>query len=246
MASRILLLIAMGATTVWSFTAPNAKFFKDPELARMIFFHLPCAFSSVLWLVITCILSGKVLKHRTVELDGRAAAAAELTMTFMVLTLITGIFFSRVQWGHWWHGDPRQTSFLIASLMFAAYFLLRMAYVDDIKKAANSAVYAISMLLPILFLVFVYTRLPGVQARTVHPQNTLQEGLLKGEYLYITLLIFTLMVVISTWQYRLRVRATQLERTLEDLDGQLDDGGASAARGVVRPVRLSDQDGSSS
>jgi len=91
----------MAVSIVWSMRLPNAELFMEPELARMIFYHLPCAFISVLSLIASCYLSLKYLSKKTLDWDRRASAASEMTFLFMVCTLITGIFFSKVQWQEW-------------------------------------------------------------------------------------------------------------------------------------------------
>jgi heme exporter protein C len=241
-ALRLLLGLAFAAVTVYSFTVPNAKLFMEPELARMIFFHLSCAFSSVVALIATCYFSIRYLATKSPAWDIRAAAMSELTLTFMVLTLLTGILFSRVQWGHWWHSDPRQTSFLIATLMYGAYFLTRMGFADEQKRAASSAVYALSMVLPILFLVFVYPRLPQVLKQSVHPSNTIQGGLLVGDYRNVFLAVWILLMITAFWLYRMRVRAVELEAAAEDAHAKLAHGGPATPTGVVRPLSLSSED----
>lgn len=244
-----LLGFGMIAATVWSMRVPNAASFMEPELARMIFFHLPCAFTGLIFLFFGAVQSfrfliakAKVGGPNPMPFDIRASAANEMALILFALTMATGILFSRAQWGAWWQSDPRQTSFLLDLILVAAYFALRMAFADEQKRASASAVYSVASLLPILFLVFVFPRLPQIQKLSSHPSNTIQQGLLKGEYAQVFLLCWALILATTVWQYRMRVRASELELAMEDDDGKLDDGGYPAGARVVRPVPVSGGD----
>jgi heme exporter protein C len=79
-------------------------------------------------------------------------AAMELATLLGALTLITGIIFSKVQWGAWWNWDPRQSSYLMVMLMAMAFFAIR-ASLEGEKRSQYSSTYLMAMLLPIIFLI---------------------------------------------------------------------------------------------
>lgn len=252
-ALRALLALAMGAVTLWSFYVPDALQFQYPELARMFFFHFPCPMMLTLMLFMGCLFSlfqfveikgGKISTAPDMETrrvwDVRAVSALELGLVFAILTLLTGMLFSDVQWGTWWQWDPRQTSFLLATLIYAAYFVVRSAFSDPEKRASNSAAYMLAAILPLLFLIFVYPRLPQVMQASFHPSNTVMGGLLKGGYAWVTWLLMAFITVLSVWLYRLRVRAGLFALRVEDYERLATLGGNSAPTGVVRPVSLSE------
>lgn len=235
---KILFGLAMGAATLWSFMVPDAAMFQKPELARIFFFHFPCAIVTSIFLFLGPYLSIRYLVSKTPEWDVRAASANELGLLFGVFTMATGILFSRVQWGAWWQWDPRQTSFLLVLLIYGAYFALRAAFSDESKRAANSAAYSVATALPALFLIFVFPRLPQVES--FHPTETIQKGLLKGDYGNVTLVMLVLFTVLAAWLYKLRVRAGLAELALENMNGNLEaHSGSAAPTGVVRPVPVS-------
>jgi len=228
----------MAAVTFWGFTVPPAAQFPEPDLARILFFHLPCAILSALLVFYAPYLAIRHLIDKKMDWDIRCAAANELGFLFGLLTMATGIVFSKVQWGAWWSWDPRQTSFLFVLLIFGAYFALRAAIGDEVKRAANSAAYCVVTTLPMLFLIFVLPRLP--QVFSLHPSNTLPDRQLKGEYLYVFLAMLVLFAVLTVWLYKLRVRVGLAELALENLNGNLEaSGGSAASTGVVRPVPVS-------
>ena len=184
---KILLALAIAATTVWGFMVPGAALFVEPDLARILFWHLPNAFITTIFLFVGAWHSLKTLRGQAdLNFDIKAEAANELAMVFGLITMATGVLFSRAQWGQWWQWDPRQTSFLLVLLILFAYFAMRAAFSDPAKRAANSAAYGLAAMLPILFLIFVFPRLPQIVSASFHPSQTIPGGYLKGEYLYVS------------------------------------------------------------
>ena len=239
---KILIGLGIAGTTVWGMKVPPAEGFMNPDLARILFWHLPNAFITVVFLFAAAVFSIKTLRMRGDAMaDQKAATANELAFLFALITMVTGILFSKVQWGEWWSWDPRQTSFLFVLLILFAYFALRSAFADSAKRAVNSAAYCIAALIPILFLIFVLPRMPQVQS--LHPSNTIVGGGLKGDYWNVVLANFVLFLAVAIWLFRMRVRAGELELSLENRHGNLDDGGDRAATGVVRPLSVSDDGG---
>lgn len=238
--AKIVVGLAVVGTTIWGFRAPPAGGFMHEELARILFWHLPYAFITVL-----CLIAGAWFSIKTLQSKGqpapdfRAEAANELAMLFALITMATGILFSKAQWNAWWSWDPRQTSFLFVLLILFAYFALRAGITDRVKRAVNSAAYCVASLLPILFLIFVLPRLPQIQS--LHPSNTIVGGGLKGDYWYVVLANFVLFTFVANWLYRMRVKVSQLEWDQENSDARMDDGGRGAATGVVRPLSVSDE-----
>ena len=57
--------------------------------------------------------------------DRVALAAAELTVLFGLIVLVSGPLWARKAWGVWWQWDARLTSTLVMWLVFQAYLLLR-------------------------------------------------------------------------------------------------------------------------
>lgn len=235
---KYLLALAVAGITVWTFMVPDAVGFQMPELARIFFWHFPCPILASVLLMVGAWFSWKYVKTNDMKWDIRAIATMELGYVFCLLTMVTGIMFSQVQWGTWWQNDPRQTSFLMVLLVYAAYFGLRGALADDHKRATNSGVYALAALMPVLFLIFVFPRLPQVQS--FHPSDSIMKGQIKGGYAYIVTALLVLFTFITVWLYRMRVRVGLLELKLEEMNNGLENhSGDSAGTTVVRPVPVS-------
>ena len=239
---RILFALAMGAATVWSFRISPAMGFQEPELARIFVWHFPCPIIATVLLVLGGWFSYKFLKTKERHWDERAVAANELGFVFCLLTMATGIVFSEVQWGAWWQWDPRQTSFLVVLFIYAAYFAVRGAFPDSERRASYSAAYALTAILPALFLIFVFPRLP--QIVSFHPSDSIIKGKIKGEYAYVVTTLMALISILSVGLYRLRVRAGLVALESEFSNEGLAIGSSNPTpTGVVRPVRISPEDG---
>lgn len=222
-AAAIALLVS---ATVYAFLAPptNPEDWTAPDLARTLFFHLPSAFMASGLIIFSAILGARYLKSNNLAFDHRLGAAIELGTLFAVVTMLTGIFFSRVQWGAWWQNDPRQTSFLIVLLLFIAGLVIRGAIDDDRKRASASAVYAVAAVIPSLFLIFVFPRLPQVRAASFHPSQTVQQNLLSGEYRLGVLWMLAALIVTTAVLYRMRVESTEKSSYVSSVPANDEDG----------------------
>lgn len=233
---RVLFALAMAFTIVWSFEVPESPAFQQPELARIFFWHFPCPIIASVLLAIGAYQSWRYLRTGALIWDVRASTSLELGMVFCILTMATGILFSKVQWGAWWQNDPRQTSFLLVLMLYAAYFVLRAAFQDRARKASYAGGYALATILPAMFLIFVFPRLPQIEAASFHPSQTIWQGQVHGSYAQVIIATLTLTTILTVWLYRLRIRAGELELKSYESIGLETGGGRTATARVVRPV----------
>lgn len=239
----VILGVLVPAITVYAFLAPDARLFREPTLARILFYHVPSAFLATAFFCLAAYFGVRVLAKTTPRLAAGLHASAELGTIFASLTMATGILFSKFQWGAWWHNDPRQTSFLVVLLSYLALIALRGAFTDPAKRDRVTAAYAVCLLPPALFLTFVYPRLPQVEQQTFHPNSTIPEGQLDVYYsigLWGTLAVLALVCRVV---YLARVRLALLEHQLENQD-ELDqtDSRHTSPDGLVRPMALPQKD----
>jgi len=226
----------MGYGIDLAFRAPNAMVFENKELARIIFFHLPCAWGSTLFLILAPVFALMYLRSKKRIWDLRAAAAMEIGLLLGVLTLITGMIFSDVEWGAPWNWDPRQTSFLLVVLITAAYFALRAAFSDPEKQASHSAAYVLAAILPELFLIAVFPRM----LMSLHP-DVVRQGGFDATYWTVIAVVSVSLLLTSGWMFGLRVRAGLLEEALENSNAKLGSRDDPTPSGVVRPVSVPDE-----
>jgi heme exporter protein C len=127
--------------------------------------------------------------------DRLAVAAAELTVLFGAIGLVTGPLWGRKAWGVWWQWDARLTMALLLELIFVAYLLVR-AYggPGSDKLAAAVGLFGVAV------SPFVYVSVNIW--RTIHPLNTVVPTLRPGMFgpfwfcAAAFLLLFTLLLML--------------------------------------------------
>jgi heme exporter protein C len=143
------------------------------EYTRIIYFHVPTAWVTVLAFLMAAVYSVLYLKKRSEVFDVKAESANQIGLIFCILATVTGSLWAKVSWGSFWNWDPRETSIFILLLIYAAYFALRSAIEHPERKATLSAAYSIIAFVTVPFFVFI---IPRVYA-SLHPDPLLnREG----------------------------------------------------------------------
>jgi len=137
------------------------------ESSRIVFFHVPMAWTSTLAFVIAAIYSIVHLVRRSPDSDEAAASAVRLGFLYSILATVTGSIFAGVMWNSYWNWDPRETSIVMLLFLYAAYLFLRGAISDPERRGVFCAVYALFSGFAMPFLVFVMPRV----ATSLHPQT---------------------------------------------------------------------------
>jgi heme exporter protein C len=111
-------------------TAPiliaRARYESTMGLVQKIFyFHMPPAMLMLLSAIFCGALSAVFLARRRPILDWMAYAAAELTVLYGAMAMVTGPLWARKAWGVWWVWDARLTMSLLMWMVFVSYLLLR-------------------------------------------------------------------------------------------------------------------------
>jgi heme exporter protein C len=130
--------------------------YQRPWFSQKIFyFHVPVAEASFLVLIISAVFSVLFLIKRRPQDDTKAKVAMETALIFVVLTMITGVLWTRASWNVWWEWEPRLTTYFIMMLMMIAYFVLRNSIEEDERRGVYAAVFAILAAInaPISFLI---------------------------------------------------------------------------------------------
>jgi len=181
------------------------------ETTRVIYFHIPAAWVTVVALGWSMLHSILYLVRRDMRHDDQAAAAAELGLLFCIAATVTGALWAKSMWGAYWNWDPRETSIFFILLLYSAYLALRGSIEGDEKRARLSAIYSVVAFVAVPFLVFVVPRM----YETLHPDPLInRRGKVDMDPLMV--LGFTTMLTGFTVLFfllqSLRVRVTRLER----------------------------------
>ncbi len=129
------------------------------ENAKIIFFHVPTAWLTVIAFLMSTIFSFRYLKTKNLDDDAKAYSAAQLGMVFCILATVTGSIWSKFAWGSFWSWDPRQTSIFAILLIYGALFALRSSIESEDKRATLSAVYSLIAFVTVPFFIFVMPRI---------------------------------------------------------------------------------------
>lgn len=167
-----------GLTAVLTLGVLFAVFFVVPPAqglgyyVRIVFFHIPVAWVSVLAFLLSAWWAAKVLRHHDAHADALSAKSAQLGFIFTVFATLSGAFFSKLTWGSYWNWDPRQTTIFVLMLIYGAYLTLRAAMPDPARRARVAAVYSLFSCLTVPFLVFIIPRFYF----SLHPQPVLNSS----------------------------------------------------------------------
>ena len=198
------LFLYMSIVTVAAFLyAPMAK--KLYEQTRIIYWHIPVAWVTVVAFLVCGWQSVRYLRTRDLADDARAASAATLGVLFCALATVTGAIFSKGMWGAYWNWDPRQTSIFFLLLIYAAYLTLRSATPEPARRARLSAVYGLFAAAITPLLIFVVPRL----FFTLHPDpivNTSGKLEMHPRMFQVFMASLVGFTVLFFWVYSLDVR----------------------------------------
>lgn len=181
------------------------------ETTRVLYFHIPAAWLTVLALGWSMVNSVIYLVKRDLGADDHAAAAAELGLLFCVAATVSGALWAKAMWGAYWNWDPRETSIFFILLIYTAYLALRGSIEGEEKRARLSAVYSVVAFVAVPFLVFVVPRM----YHTLHPDPIINtRGKVDMDpmirWCFMAMLVgFTGLFV---WLQSIRVRVSRLER----------------------------------
>jgi heme exporter protein C len=101
------------------------------NVQRIFYYHVPTSMLSLLFPYVNFAASLFYLYWRKREplkaltADAVAISAAEVTVVYSSISLLTGMLWGRAAWGIWWTWDARLTSMLLLWLLYVSYLMLR-------------------------------------------------------------------------------------------------------------------------
>lgn len=101
------------------------------NVGRIFYWHVPSAMLSLVFPYVNFAASLAFLYYRSrnplraLTADAWALAAAEVTVVFTTICLVTGMLWGRAVWGIWWTWDARLTSLLLLWILYVAYLMTR-------------------------------------------------------------------------------------------------------------------------
>jgi heme exporter protein C len=101
------------------------------DVGRIIYYHVPSAIMGLVFPYVNFVAALAYIYWRrrdplrALAADALALAAAEVTVVFVSIGLLTGMLWGRAVWGIWWAWDARLTTYLLLWLLYVSYLLLR-------------------------------------------------------------------------------------------------------------------------
>ena len=188
---------------------------------KIFYLHVPVAVASFAVMAVACYHAVRFLVSGEADRDVRSKSAMEVSLAFIVATMVSGVMWTRFEWGVWWRWEPRLTTYFILMLLSIGYFVLRNAIDDPERRARFSAVFSIVAFIdaPISFLI---TRLVP---SSIHPVVFRTDSGLPPSMLIPFLLGLFGMLIIAVALLRVAVRVNRqaievegLKERLEELD----------------------------
>ncbi len=210
MVLRLLLFLWIAVTMVVALLmAPLVPVLE--ETTRVLYFHIPVAWLTVVALGWSMVNSVIYLVKRDLRADDQAAAAAELGLVFCIAATVSGAIWAKAMWGAYWNWDPRETSIFFILLLYTAYLALRGSIEGEEKRARLSAIYSVAAFVAVPFLIFVVPRMYA----TLHPDpiiNTRGKVEMDPMIRWCFLSMLGGFTALYVWLQSLRVRVARLER----------------------------------
>ncbi len=123
------------------------------EVYKILYIHVPNAFSAFLSSFLLFLVSFKLLLKKNLNDMPYAKATAEVGFLFTLLTLMTGSLWGKPTWGTWWTWDARLTTTFLLGVLYAAYLLLWSLTEDVYHRAKVCSVVGILIFcdIPIIY-----------------------------------------------------------------------------------------------
>ena len=187
------------------------------ELVRLMYVHVPTAWTAFLSYAVTLAASIAWLWRRNPVLDRLAAASAEVGVFFTGLAIALGSIWGKPSWGVWWTWDARLVTTALLFFVYLGYLALRRATPEPLLRARRCAVFGV-----VAFAQVPLVHFSVVWWRTLHqPPTVLRPGDPSIDHSMLAALLAN--VVAFTLLYALLVRArVRLQATEDTLDAAED------------------------
>ncbi|MBB3170355.1 cytochrome c biogenesis protein [Parvibacter caecicola] len=185
---------------------------------KIFYFHMPVALVSFIALVFAAYYGIRFLATRNARFDACSKVAMEISLLFIIMTMITGEMWTRFEWGVWWTWEPRLTTYLILMLIVIAYFILRNAVDEPERCSVYAAVVSIVALIDVPICFMITRLIPS----SVHPV-VLREGGMTADMGICLAVVLVGMLAVGFALYRARFGQVRLGQRVEALKDALEE-----------------------
>lgn len=192
----------------------SAKYFTAPNAQKLFYLHVPSGLITYLAFLMVVGGSAVYLYNRSDYADRLAKCSTELGIVFGFMSLASGTFWMKAEWGgdivSRFLTDMRLATTLAMWLLYIAYFVYRRQPENQIVKT-NSAILGLSgmLMVPLSYLSSRFLRSHHPVIVGTEDQGSLDPALRFG--LYTGLLGF---LMIYIFLFSLRMKIEELEKML--------------------------------
>ncbi|MBN2003606.1 MAG: cytochrome c biogenesis protein CcsA [Anaerolineae bacterium] len=172
-------LVALGMVF---FYAPREITMGDVQ--RIFYFHVASAWVGFFGFFVTFMGGGLYLLRGERFWDILALASAEVGLTFITMTLLTGMLWAKPVWGVYWTWEPRLTISAVQWVIYLAYAVLRGSVSAADRGARFAAVYGV-----VAFVTVPLSWFAIRWWRTIHPVVFSSSGMTITPKMLTTLLV---------------------------------------------------------
>ena len=192
----------------------SAKFFTAPNAQKLFYFHVPSGLITYLAFLMVVVGSSIYLYNNSDYADSLAKCSSELGIVFGFMSLASGTFWMKAEWGgdifSRFMTDMRLATTLGMWLLYIAYSVYRRQPENALVKR-NSAVLGLSglIMVPLSYLSSRYLRSHHPVIVGTEDQGSLDPSLRIG--LYMGLLGFLLIYI---FLFNIRMEIEKMEREI--------------------------------
>lgn len=206
-----LILLLAQWITAWFFVPVDEA---QGEAYRIIFLHVPSAFSAFLSAAVLLVGSVLALRSKQENWLFLSRAATEVGLIYTIITLATGSIWGKPIWGTWWTWDARLTTTFLLALLYGGWLLLYGALAQGSNRIQSCSILGIMIAadVPIIYKSVTWWR-------TLHqPQTILRAGgsSMDSEMLKVLLAGIFVMAGVTLCLILIRKKNIELEQFLEE------------------------------
>lgn len=184
---------------------------------KIFYFHMPVAVASFAAMAFAAYYAVRFLMTKNQRFDTCSRVALEVSLLFVVMTMITGDLWTRFEWGVWWTWEPRLTTYLILMLIIIACFVLRNAVDEPERRATYASVVTIIAFVDVPICMMITRLIPS----SLHPVVTRAGGMTPDMGATVAVVAVG-MLLLAFALYRTRFRQVRIAERTEALSDQLD------------------------
>lgn len=209
---KILALLCLFYTYIMGFIGEVPRMPILNETIRNLYFHVTMWMAMLVLMLCNAIYGIRYLNKSNLYDDLVAEECGRMAMIFGIAGLLTGMVWANYTWGAPWVNDPQLNGTAASMLIYSAYFILRNAITDDVKRAKLSSVYSIFAFVMMIVFIMVLPKLND----SLHPGKGGNPGFNKYDLDSNMRMVFYPAVIgwtlLGVWMMSLRVRIAKLQK----------------------------------